>query len=99
MAVPVEVGGTLAQPSFRLEKFATARKVGGLLGILVYPPAVLAGLGELAGEQHPCRGVVQAADGSEAPAKEEKSTLRKATDGVKDAVQGFGSKIKGLFGG
>ena len=59
-AVPVLIGGTLANPSYSVDKLAAARKVGGLLGAFVFPPAVLLGLGELGtGEDNPEAGLGQ----------------------------------------
>ena len=47
VAVPVNIGGTLAEPTFRPDGLAAARKIGGLLGSTLFPPAALLGLGEL----------------------------------------------------
>lgn len=54
-AVPVEIGGTLAEPSYRLNPLAAAAKVGGLIGTVLFPPAAIVGLGELGvSDQNPC---------------------------------------------
>jgi hypothetical protein len=54
VSTPVLVGGTLADPSFAPDPLALARKVGGLLGIFVFPPAALLGLGELGHSENSC---------------------------------------------
>ncbi|MDH3242128.1 MAG: AsmA family protein, partial [Alphaproteobacteria bacterium] len=46
-AVPVHVRGTLASPEYSLDTTAVARRVGGLLGALAFPPALILVLGEL----------------------------------------------------
>lgn len=47
VAVPVHIRGTLANPEYSSDSAAVRRRVGGLLAGLVYPPALLLGLGEL----------------------------------------------------
>ena len=46
-AVPVHIRGTLMRPVYNLDEKAVALRVGGLLGGLFYPPALIIGLGEL----------------------------------------------------
>ncbi len=95
VAVPVQVGGTLANPIFGLEKVAAARKAAGVLALvggLAFPPAALLGLGEMgAGDDHPCLQIAQG-KGAAAPAE------KKQEGGVKGALEDVGSKLKGLFG-
>lgn len=94
-AVPVQIGGTLANPEYSLEKLAVARKVGGLLGVVLFPPAAILGLGELgAGDDNPC---IQQAKGG----KQEKGGEAAgggAVETLKDAGKGITEGIKGLFG-
>lgn len=110
VAVPVEVGGTLAEPTFVPDKLATARKIGGLLGVVLFPPAAIAGLSELGtGEDNECLkiatgGAGQAAGeagdgGATAPAPAAPSVSEQAAESVKDAVEGLGETLRGLFGG
>jgi hypothetical protein len=47
VAVPVRIRGTLANPQYSSDSAAVRRKVGGVLAGLVYPPALIIGLGEL----------------------------------------------------
>ena len=105
VAVPVEIGGTLASPSFAPEKFATARKGAGLLaavGFISFPPAILLGLGELgSGDANPCLEAAaatrQARAGKRSSEPRERGLIERATDNVNAALDGIGSSIKGLF--
>ena len=105
-AVPVLIGGTLANPSYSVDKLAAARKVGGLLGAFVFPPAVLLGLGELGtGEDNPClkRASGKAKPAETAPAEKPVPSVTEnpvgaATDALEKATKGVGGVLKGLFG-
>ena len=56
-AVPVEIRGTLAKPQYGVNKLAAARKIGGILAGIAFPPALIAGLAEPGtGEPTPCAG-------------------------------------------
>jgi len=93
-AVPVRIGGTLAKPDYALDKKGVARKVGGLLGVVMFPPAAILGLGELgAGDDNPC---VQRAKGGKASQKKEDSGG--AAGVLKGAGEGITKGLKGLFG-
>ena len=67
-AVPVLIRGTFMKPEYSLDRKAAALRVGGLLGGLVYPPALIIGLGELGtfGEGD-CVGVKEPAEGQAQP--------------------------------
>ena len=85
-AVPVEIRGTLATPHYGVNKLAAARKIGGILAGIAFPPALIAGLAEPGtGEPTPCAGgankAVQKTASAPAPGK--------------DPV---GGALKGLFG-
>lgn len=93
-AVPVNIEGTLANPVYSLDKLAVARKVGGVLGIVLFPPAAVVGLVDLgAGDDNPC---VQRAKGGKQKAAEEDSGG--SGNILKDAGEGITEGIKGLFG-
>lgn len=94
-AVPVHIRGTLANPAYRLNNTAVARRVGGLLGGLVYPPALILGLGELgtskdgdcAARADPAKGKTTERQPARLPGKILKGTGDTITKG-----------LKGLFG-
>ncbi len=54
VAVPVHVRGSLASPTFLPDPGVTLKKLGGLLGIAIFPPATIAGLGELGTGDNEC---------------------------------------------
>jgi uncharacterized protein involved in outer membrane biogenesis len=58
LALGVDVSGTLLQPVFTTNVMSAARVVAGLVGGLLFPPAVLAAFADLgSGDAHPCRRV------------------------------------------
>lgn len=100
-AVPVKVGGTLAKPSFRLDPLATAAKVGGLLGIAIFPPAAVAGLGDLGtGEDNPCLDMLKTGGQTKGTTAQPapKKTIPKAEDVGKDVKETIEKGLKNLFG-
>lgn len=107
VAVPVEVGGTLASPTFTPEKLGVARKAGGILaavGAISFPPAIVLGLGELGtGEDNPCLTLASThTSGQVKPdAKRQNgqkgNVIERAADDVGDALKSAGGAIRGLF--
>jgi hypothetical protein len=98
LAVPVNIGGSLANPTFAPDTLATAKKIGGILGAIAFPPAIIIGLGEMGGSDNPCLKAAQA-DSAPQPQKSEPSTpVESATDAAKDALEGVGQGLKKLFG-
>lgn len=100
VSVPIKVGGTFLEPSFAPDELATARRLGGLLGAAVFPPAALIALGDLGDSDNPCLKEI----GEGGQAQPETSSGGPA-DAVKDitkdpakALEGVGSGIKKLFG-
>jgi hypothetical protein len=90
-AVPVNIEGTLANPAYSLDKLGVARKVGGVLGLVLFPPAAVVGLVDLgAGDDNPC---IQQAKGGK-----QKEDTGGAVETLKDAGEGITKGIKGLFG-
>jgi len=82
-AVPVVVKGPLADPSIRLDPLATAAKIGGLIGTVVFPPAAVVTLGELGvGEDNPC---LKQASG--------KQPVETKPGGVEGVVKGIEKKL------
>ena len=53
LAVPVNIGGSLANPTITPDTLATAKKIGGILGAIVFPPAAIIGLGEIGSSTTP----------------------------------------------
>ena len=101
IAVPVHVGGTFANPKFRPETGAALKKLGGLVGIALFPPAAVVGLGELGGSGNDCLKIATAkpeakAAAQAAPASPEKA-VRELRDNLKGAVKNIGRGLKGLF--
>jgi uncharacterized protein involved in outer membrane biogenesis len=93
-AVPVNIGGTLANPRYSLDNLAVARKVGGVLALVLFPPAAVVGLVDLgAGDDNPC--VQQARGGNKEAAGDDSGG---ATELLNDAGKGITEGIKGLFG-
>jgi uncharacterized protein involved in outer membrane biogenesis len=92
VAVPVKVSGTLTDPSYTLEKTQAARKALGVVGLFVFPPAALIGLGELGtGEDNPCLQIAR--DGT-AAAQERENALQRGGTAVKNTLQGAEQKIR-----
>ncbi len=58
LSVAVDVGGTLLAPTFTADTASAARRVGSLLGGLLFPPAALAAFADLgSGDENPCPGI------------------------------------------
>ena len=103
VATPVVVGGSLAQPTFAPDPAALARKIAGLLGIVVFPPAAVAGLGELGAGGNPCVDLAAAGESSapaaEAPAPSGPAApAQQLRDGLGNAIQGIGEGLQNLLG-
>ena len=105
-AVPVEISGTLAEPSFSPSTAATARKVGGLLGAFVFPPALIIGLAETGtGEDNPCLNggkakpaAQQASPDAQQAAPEKTEDTNPVAQPLKSIEKGVGGVLKKLFG-
>ncbi len=94
-AVPVTIGGTLAEPDIGVNKLAAARKVGGLVGGIVFPPALILGLAETGtGEENPCVKGAKGKPAAQQPAAEKPES----TNPLKSIEKGVGSGLKKLFG-
>jgi phosphoglycolate phosphatase len=94
-AIPIVLTGTLASPSYGVNKLAAARKVGGILGAIVFSPALVVGLLETGtGEDNPCAKGAKGAPASKElmPAAKEEASPLKAIE------KGIGNPLKKLFG-
>ena len=109
ISAPVRIRGTLAAPEIGVDTLDAARRVGGLVSIFVFPPAAVLGLGSLGGGGNACIEAPASDDDDEAATAEtsaappasgqsDEMTLKDATEGVKDVIEGVGNRIKGLFG-
>ena len=103
IAVPVRVRGAFADPKIRPEAGAALKKLGGLAGVALFPPAAVVGLGELGGDGNECLKAATArpkpgAAAQPGPASPEKAA-RHLRDELKGAVKNIGRSLKGLLGG
>lgn len=100
MSVPVKIQGTLMRPKFRPDELALARKLGGLIGVFIFPPAAIAGLGELGSWDNPCLQIMSGKGVPPAPQTSPSltDTGKKAVEGLKKGIEGIGEGLKGLFG-
>lgn len=105
VALPIKVGGTFADPSFKPDELAAAKTIGSLLGSTLFPPAALLAFGDLGSGDNPC--INEASAAGEAPAEAAPSNpvdavgdvLEGGAEGIGDAVEGLGKGLKGLLGG
>lgn len=98
LAVPVNIRGTLANPTFAPDTVGTGKKVGGVLGAIVFPPAAVIGLADLGSSDNPCLQTADASGASQEQENESRSTVESATDAAKDAIDSVGRGLKKLFG-
>ena len=94
VAVPVHVRGPLRQPDFTPDRMESFKKLVGVVGLFVYPPAALATLGDLGAADNACVRMMHG--GAEQPASE--STMERIQHGVGGAAESLGSGLKKLFG-
>jgi len=107
LAKPLKLSGTLAKPGLAIDPAKTAITLGKAVGgIMLFGPigiaAVLAS-GKVEGDENPCLAAIEAGKkGIKVPKEKkpskEKGMVEKTTEGVKDAVEGIGGKLKKLFG-
>ena len=96
-AVPISIGGTFKRPTYTLKQGAVARKLGGLVGSLIFPPALIAGLAEFGvNSESPCLADATTAAGAESS---DGVAEKKKPSGLIEAVEGLGAGVtKGLKG-
>lgn len=61
LAVPVNLSGPLGDPSISPDELSLLRRLGGLVGAVIFPPAALLSLGSLGSYDNPCLEAVQSA--------------------------------------
>ncbi|MFP6697190.1 MAG: hypothetical protein VCF08_09845, partial [Alphaproteobacteria bacterium] len=106
LAVPIKIGGTFAQPTFRPDELATARRLGGLLGAALFPPAALLALGDMgSGDDNPCLKIAQGQQGGsgnrpavQAKQPAAKSAAESTTEAVKAPLESLKKGLGSLFG-
>ena len=72
VAVPLRVTGPLRNPQYALDEAAAARRVGGVLASIVFPPALIAAFADIGYESSGCL-----------PGKAQQSTASAAASGGK----------------
>lgn len=110
VSVPVKVGGTFADPTFKPDELAAARKIGGLLGATLFPPAAIVGLAEMGNSDNPCLklargeggGAAAPAPGNAVKPPVDASSIGGAAENLKEdaekAVDGITKGLKGILG-
>jgi uncharacterized protein involved in outer membrane biogenesis len=87
LAVPIKIGGTFAEPTFRPDELATARRLGGLLGATLFPPAALLALADLgSGEDNPCLKIAKGG-GKTSSQRTAQPAAQPAVKAVTDAIK------------
>ena len=102
LAIPFNVGGTLAAPSFVPNPLAAAvgaaKSVESLIGGTVGELGALIGRPRTSESGNPCDAALAAVRGDAAAAKPAPTIVDQAGEVVEDAAKGLGKAIKGLFG-
>ena len=108
VAVPVHVRGTLADPVFRPDTGAALKKLGGLVGIALFPPAAVVGLGELGGGGNACVKLAAATRKGSAKTRPQaapaqsaspEKAIRELKENAEGVVKGLTRGLRGIFGG
>ena len=98
VAVPIKIGGTFAEPTFRPDELATARRLGGLLGATLFPPMALLALGDMGSDDdNPCLKIAKGG-GGKAAAKPEQPAASGVQDAVKAPMDSLKKGLDSLFG-
>jgi len=99
VAVPIKIGGTFAEPTFRPDELATARRLGGLLGAALFPPAALLALGDMGtGDDNPCLKIAKGGGKKPAAKTSEQPAASKATEALKSPMDAVKKGLGSLFG-
>lgn len=62
LSVPVNLRGSLVDPSITPDELSLLRRLGGLVGAVIFPPAALLSLGSLGSHDNPCLAEVDATE-------------------------------------
>jgi AsmA family protein len=99
VAVPIKVGGTFAEPTFRPDELATARRLGGLLGTTAFPPLALLALGDIgSGDDNPCLKIAKGGGKKPAAKAAAQPAAGSVTDAVKAPIDSLKKGLNSLFG-
>lgn len=101
IAVPLNIGGTLAEPAIRPDTASVAKKVaGGFLATLINPIGILVPLASKGtGDENPCLVALSQSKKTTTtkPASQPKLEEKKPADNIKDVLEGIGKGLGGLF--
>ena len=104
VSAPVHVGGTLLHPTFKPDTAGVARRLAGIAGIFVFPPAAIAGLGELGANKNQCVSIAQTEARNERPAANAPAAtptvpaVPAIQEGVGRALENLNQGLQNLFG-
>ncbi len=99
VAVPIKIGGTFAEPTFRPDELATARRLGGLLGATAFPPLALLALGDIgSGDDNPCLKLAKGGAKKPAAKAAAQPAAGNVTDAVKAPIDSLKKGLDSLFG-
>lgn len=100
ISAPVRVTGTFLEPKFQVDPVGVLRKIIGVAGLFVFPPAAVAGLVELGGETNACSGLLR--EGGQADQRPAPVPNPRGTPAPAQAPEPIGRALDGLrnlFGG
>ena len=101
IAIPINIRGTLAEPSIKLDTASVAKKVvGGILGSIINPAAILIPLvNKGTGDENPCLAALSQSKKTTTtePASQKKQEDKKPADDLKDVLESLGKGFGGLF--
>ncbi len=103
LAKPFKLGGTLANPSLKVDPAQTAIAIGKAIGgMTLFGPVGIASalVSREAGEENPCLSAIETAKkGTRAPEEEKpEGAVDKTTEDLKKGLEDVGEGLKKLFG-
>ncbi len=98
LAVPVRIGGSLARPTYTPDTVGAGKKIGGIVGAVVFPPAAVIGLGNMGGKDNPCLQTGQADSASPQQESESSAPAEPGPEADKGLLERAGEGLKKLFG-
>tara|TARA_B100000315_G_scaffold251296_1_gene285827 strand:+ start:6354 stop:9359 length:3006 start_codon:yes stop_codon:yes gene_type:complete len=101
IAIPLNIRGTLAEPSIKPDTASVAKKVaGGILGSVINPVGILVPLvSKGTSDENPCLVALSNSKktATTKPASQPKQEEKKPVDDLKDVLEGIGKGLGGLF--